>query len=61
MLAFGVFAVLLGVLPGQWWGRLLAAAAGLAVGVIVVRAGRRLHRNLHAADDNRDDGPQDRT
>lgn len=55
VLAFGVFALLLGVLPGAWWGALLAAVAGVAVGVLVVRAGRRLHRYLHAAHEDEDD------
>lgn len=60
VLAFGVFALLLGVLPDHWWGEVLAAVVAVGVGVIAVLAGRRLHRSLHAADEDRPGGPPDR-
>ncbi|MCZ4124247.1 hypothetical protein [Streptomyces sp. H39-S7] len=51
VLGFGlglvVFVLLLGVLPDNWWGAVVAAVAGVGLAVGVVRAGRRLHRYLH--------------
>lgn len=60
VLAFAVFALLLGVLPDHWWGAVAAAVAGVGAGVGVVRWGRRLHRSLNAADEDRPGEPPDR-
>ncbi|MEU3462647.1 hypothetical protein ABZ721_22235 [Streptomyces sp. NPDC006733] len=41
-----VFAGVLGVMPDHWWGAVVAGLAGVAGGVGVVVAGRRVRRAL---------------
>ena len=58
-LGVAVFATLVSVLPGAWWGRFVSVVAGLLVGTVAVRAGQALHRRLgledRKSDDERDD------